>query len=289
MAARRLALGKLTVIDATNVQHESRAPLVALAKKFHCLPVAIVFDLPEHVCHSHNQTRSDRSFGPHVVRQQSSQMRKHLHDLRRPGFRSAFVMRSVEEVDAAVIERVPLWNDRTDELGPFDLIGDVHGCADELEVLLKQLGYVRGSTNDGIEDSRHIHDAGWGEVVYRHPAGRKAVFVGDLVDRGPRVLDVLRIVRNMINANSGICVPGNHDMKLLRKLNGKDVRITHGLETTLTEIDALPGDVREPFCAQLAQFLDGLVSHYVLDRGRLCRGSCRHEGIHAGTRFRKSA
>jgi protein phosphatase len=73
----------------------------------------------------------------------------------------------------------------------------------------------------------------------------------------------------MINTDSAICVPGNHDMKLLRKLNGKDVRITHGLETTLAEIDALSDEVRQPFCAQLAKFLDGLVSHYVLDGGRL--------------------
>lgn len=269
IAAKRLTLGKLTVIDATNVQQESRAPLVAMAKKFHCLPVAIVFDLPEYVCHNRNQTRTDRSFGSHVVRQQRSQMRKNLRDLQREGFRSAFVMRSVDEVDAAVVKRVPLWNDRTDELGPFDIIGDVHGCADELEQLLEQLGYVRGSINEGLEESVHIHDAGWGDVVYRHPAGRKTVFVGDLVDRGPRVLDVLRIVRNMINANAAICVPGNHDMKLLRKLNGKDVKITHGLETTLAEIDALPDSVREPFCAQLMTFLDGLVSHYVLDGGRL--------------------
>lgn len=269
MAAKRLALGRLTVIDATNVQPESRAPLVALAKKYHCLPVAIVFDLPEHICHSRNQTRSNRTFGPHVVRQQRSQMRRNLRDLRREGFRSAFVMHSVEEVDAAVIERVPLWNDRTDESGPFDIIGDVHGCADELELLLEQLGYVRGSMYDSAETSLNAADAGWGDVVYRHPAGRKAIFVGDLVDRGPRVLDVLRIVRNMINTDSAICVPGNHDMKLLRKLNGKDVRITHGLETTLAEIDALSDEVRQPFCAQLAKFLDGLVSHYVLDGGRL--------------------
>jgi protein phosphatase len=175
MAAKRLALGRLTVIDATNVQPESRAPLVALAKKYHCLPVAIVFDLPEHICHSRNQTRSNRTFGPHVVRQQRSQMRRNLRDLRREGFRSAFVMHSVEEVDAAVIERVPLWNDRIDESGPFDIVGDVHGCADELELLLEQLGYVRGSMYDSAEASQHVADAGWGDVVYRHPAGRKAI------------------------------------------------------------------------------------------------------------------
>src|SRR5882724_8523859 len=105
--------------------------------------------------------------------------------------------------------------------------------------------------------------------VYIHPEGRKAVFVGDLVDRGPRILDTLRLVRNMIVASSALCVPGNHDMKLMRKLRGKDVQITHGLANSLAEIDAVPDAVREKFCAELAEFLDSLVSHYVLDDGKL--------------------
>ena len=106
-------------------------------------------------------------------------------------------------------------------------------------------------------------------TVYPHPEGRKAVFVGDLVDRGPRILDRVRIVRNMVQHGSGLCVPGNHDMKLLKKLRGKDVQITHGLAQTLAEIDALPNEIREPFHKASAEFLDGLVSHYVLDDGKL--------------------
>src|SRR5215217_4035605 len=70
IARKRLAAGRLTVIDATNVQPESRKPFVALAREFHCLPVAIVFDLPERVCHERNASRPDRDFGSHVVRQQ---------------------------------------------------------------------------------------------------------------------------------------------------------------------------------------------------------------------------
>jgi protein phosphatase len=262
IAAKRLARGHLTVVDATNVQPESRAPLVHLARQFHCLPVAIVFDLPEAICHERNRERPDRAFGPHVIRQQKTQLRRSLKALKREGFRHIFVLESLADVEAAVIERVPLWNDRTSEHGPFDIIGDLHGCADELEELLAQLGY-EPSTKDG--DRSSLDDG----ATYSHPAGRKAVFVGDLVDRGPRVLDCLRIVRNMVRYGSGICVPGNHDMKLLKKLRGKDVQITHGLAQTLTEIDALPDEVREPFCTSLAEFLDGLVSHYVLDDGKL--------------------
>lgn len=261
IAAKRLARGRLTVVDATNVQPESRAPLVQLAREYHCLPVAIVLNPPEAICHERNRYRKDRTFGPHVIRQQRSQLRRSLTKLKREGFRHIFVLESVEQADAAVIERVPLWNDRSDEHGPFDIIGDVHGCGDELEELLGRLGYTAVPLADG--------DPLWGNAVYTHPEGRKAVFVGDLVDRGPRVLDVVRIVRNMLVHGSGLCVPGNHDMKLLRKLNGKNVQITHGLAESLGEIDSLPEEIQTPFRKSLAEFLDGLVSHYVLDGRKL--------------------
>src|SRR5688572_2895847 len=141
VAAQRLALGRLTVVDATNVQPEARAPLVALARKYHCLPVAVVLNLPEEVCHERNRSRSARSFGPHVIRNQRSQRRRSLRGLQREGFRHVFVLETPEAVEAAVVERVPLWNDRTHEHGPFDIIGDVHGCCDELQALLHRLGY----------------------------------------------------------------------------------------------------------------------------------------------------
>lgn len=261
IAEKRLTRGRLTVIDATNVQPEARAPLVHLAKKFHVIPVAIVLDLPEELCHERNQGRADREFGPHVVRQQHRQMRRSLRGLKREGFRHVFVLNRVDMLDSVSLEREPLWNDRSHELGPFDIIGDIHGCADELEELLTKLGYER--------DLAAESGPGWAQTNYAHPQGRKAVFVGDLVDRGPRVLDSLSIVRNMVRAGTALCVPGNHDMKLLKKLNGRDVQVAHGLARTLEEIDALPEDIRAPFCASLREFLDGLVSHYVLDQGKL--------------------
>src|SRR5439155_13573709 len=96
IAARRLAAGRLTVIDATNVQPEARRPLVDLARRYHCLPVAIVLDLPERVCQERNRDRPDRDFGPHVVRNQTSQLRRSLRGLRKEGFRRVFVLESPE-------------------------------------------------------------------------------------------------------------------------------------------------------------------------------------------------
>src|SRR5437016_863167 len=110
IAAKRLAAGRLTVIDATNVQPEARKPLVELARQYHCLPVAVVFDLPEKLCHERNQLRPDRRFGAHVVRQQAQQLRRSLRGLKREGFRHIFMLSSPEEVEAAVVQRQPLWN-----------------------------------------------------------------------------------------------------------------------------------------------------------------------------------
>jgi len=277
IAAKRLELGRLVVIDATNVQPESRKPLVQLARKYHCLPVAVVLNVPEKICHERNRDRDDRTFGPHVVRQQRSQLRRSLKALKREGFRHVFVMDDVDVIEGAAVERVPLYNDKRDQHGPFDIIGDVHGCCDELEALLKKLGYEQAE--------REQNDPLWGDVVYRHPAGRKAVFVGDLVDRGPRVVDVLRIVRNMVHDGAAWCVPGNHDAKLQRKLWGRNVQITHGLAESLADIDRLPDDIREPFCKSLAEFLDGLISHYVFDDGKLV---VAHAGLKAEMQGRGS-
>ncbi|WP_228056566.1 AAA family ATPase [Microcoleus sp. LEGE 07076] len=225
IAAKRLAAGKLTVIDATNVQPESRKPLLELARKYHCFLVAIVLDLPEKLCADRNQQRPNRNFGSHVIRRHVQNLRRSLRNLDREGFRYVYILRSPEDFAAAQIERQPLWNNRKSESGPFDMIGDIHGCCGELSQLLQQLGYqIVEKTSDS---------AFWDYPTYAHPEGRKAVFLGDLVDRGPRILDTLKLVRNMVAASTALCVPGNHDIKLLKKLNGKNVKINHGLEQTL--------------------------------------------------------
>jgi protein phosphatase len=278
IAAKRLALGRLTVIDATNVQPEARKPLVAVARQYHCLPVAIVLNMPEKVCHERNRLRDERAFGPHVVRQQHTQLRRSLRGLAKEGFRHIFVLESPEEAEAATIERVPLYNDKRHEHGPFDIIGDVHGCCEELQVLLRELGYEITAV---VPDGPALASG----PVYSHPQGRKAVFVGDLVDRGPRVLDTVRLVRNMVTSGAAFCVPGNHDMKLMRKLRGKNVQISHGLAQSLAEIDALPNDGRYPLCKELEQFLDSLVSHYVFDDGKLV---VAHAGMKAEMQGRGS-
>lgn len=240
IAGKRLDARRLTVVDATNVQPESRKPLVQLARDHHALPVAIVFD---------GEIRNHRGLAPHVIRSQCRDLRRSIRGLQREGFRHVTIVTNPDDVE---IERVPLWVDRRSERGPFDVIGDVHGCGDELRRLLEILG-----------------------------GGRKVVFVGDLVDRGPDVVGVLKIVMSMVKAGTALCVAGNHEVKLLKKLRGKDVQITHGLAESLAQIEKEPPEFRK----ELEEFLDGLISHYVLDEGRLV---VAHAGLPASMQGRAS-
>src|SRR5215467_7661697 len=247
IAGERLRSGRLAVVDATNVQPEDRRPLVQLAREHNCFAVAVVFDMPDAVCIERNRARPDRDFNDGVIRRQHRSLRRSLRGLEREGFRYVSVLRSAAEVDAATIERQPLWVDRRSDCGPFDVIGDVHGCRDELVELLGRLGYAVGA--DGRVE---------------HPEGRRAIFVGDLVDRGPDTPGVLKLVMRMVEDRVALCVAGNHDARLVRALEGRNVRMSHGLERTLQQLEAEP-ELREPARA----FLDGLISHYVLDGGRL--------------------
>jgi len=248
VAGKRLEAGRLCVVDATNVQPPARKGLIDLAKSHHTLAVAIVLDVSEATCTERNASRPDRQFGPHVLRNQRSQLRRSMRGLRREGFSRVYHLDETEIADV-VIEREPLWNDRRGDHGPFDIIGDIHGCHTELVELLGTLGY----------------EVDAGGATARHPGGRRALFLGDLVDRGPATPAVLGLVMGMVDEGSALCIPGNHEVKLLRALNGRKVTPSHGLAESLEQLAAEPPE----FSTQVAAFIDGLISHYVLDDGDL--------------------
>ncbi len=249
IAGKRLEAGKLTVIDATNVQQEARKSLIALGRKHHVLLHAIVFDVPREVCAERNNARTDRDFGDHVLRNQLNQLRHSMSSFRKEGFHNVTTLRGVEEINTVTIEREPLLNDRKWDHGPFDVVGDVHGCLDELRQLLTALGYE-------FSDDK---------TTASHPEGRKAFFVGDLVDRGPDSPGVLRLVMNMVRDQTALCVPGNHEAKLLKALQGKNVNVSHGLAETLEQLT----HETDQFKKEVEQFIHGLVSHLVVDDGKL--------------------
>jgi len=244
IAGKRLAAGRRTVVDATSVQQDSRRQLIDLAKQYDVLPIAIVLDVPEEVCAQRNAGRTDRADMPRrVIQRHIRELRRSVRHLEREGFRKVHVLRGVEDIEGATVVTEKRFNDLTHLTGPFDIIGDVHGCAAELDSLLGKLGYVDGA----------------------HPAGRTAVFVGDLVDRGPDSPGVLRRVMSMVGSGDALCVPGNHENKYGRHLKGRKVQHTHGLAET---VEQMAGESDE-FVAQVREFIDGLVSHYVLDGGKL--------------------
>ena len=257
IAAKRLKERRLTVIDATNVRAEDRKVLIDLAREYHALVVGFVFFIDQRICLERNANRPNRDFGSHVVRNHIRSLKRGFKGIRkREGVRQLYVFDSPEDVDAVeAIERTPLWPDKRSERGPFDIIGDVHGCAAELEELLGLLGYRLETSGDP------------GARAYKvtPPDGRRAIFVGDLVDRGPRSPDVLRLVKGMVDAGTGFCVAGNHDDKFKRWLMGRRVTVSHGLEATIEQTEAQP----EGFGEEMKSFLDGLISHYVFDEGRL--------------------
>lgn len=246
MLSKRLQLGRTTVIDATNVQKDARAALLKIASQWHALKVAIVLDVPERVCHDRNASRPDRQFGPHVVRNQHRALINSLRMLRKEGWHKIYVLKP-DDIEAATLTVEPIWSRKPHEHGPFDIIGDVHGCLAELQELLAKLGWVQ-------------------EPELHHPEGRKLVFVGDLVDRGPDSVGVLRLAMDAVGRGVALAVPGNHDVKLARALFGKKVTLNHGLKETMDQLAAETPEFRE----EVKTFLDGLVSHALMDDGKLC-------------------
>lgn len=272
--AKRLKRGLLTVVDATNVKPESRKNLIQLAREYHTLPTAIVLDMPEKLCQERNQTRPDRNMGRHVIRNQKQDLKRSIRRLKREGFRKVHVLTSPEEVASVTeIVREKLYNDKKEISGPFDIIGDIHGCYQETTELLEKLGYqIEKVANNGQNFGLSI----------THPEGRKVIFLGDLVDRGPDSPAVLKLVMSMVYQETAFCVPGNHDLKLQKKLKGKNVSIQHGLAETLEQLEHETPE----FIEQVKEFLYSLISHYVFDNGKLV---VAHAGIKEEMQGRGSA
>ncbi len=149
---------------------------------------------------------------------------------------------------------------RNPDPGPFDIIGDVHGCHEELVTLLARLGYRREGD------------------AFSHPQSRRAVFLGDLPNRGPSSAAVLRTVAAMVGRGSALYTPGNHCQKLHEVLTG-DRPVPKGATlTTLAELDALPREERESIVRAFIDLYEAAPPYLILDDGRLV---VAHAGIEA--------
>ena len=249
LAMRRLAAGRTTVIDDRHLAQGTREMLIGLAQEHHVIPVAVVFHMPESVLLERNRSRGRDGVPAEILMQQTRAFRQMLPGLGREGFRHIYEILSPQEAEAAEVRRQPLWNRRVDDHGPFDIVGDVHGCYDELRRLLQRLGYLVFRDGDS-STARHSLE---------HPTGRKLVFLGDLAGYGPNVAGVLRLVMDAVDSGMALAVPGDHDVRMAEWLQGKRHRYP----------DAHLSLTGESFRSEALGFLSSTVSHYVLDDGKL--------------------
>ncbi|MEI2663487.1 bis(5'-nucleosyl)-tetraphosphatase PrpE [Rossellomorea sp. LJF3] len=140
----------------------------------------------------------------------------------------------------------------------IDIIGDVHGCFTELRELTKKLGYE------------------WGSGLPVHPHGRNLGFVGDLTDRGHHSLETISTVYGLFQKDTVYYVPGNHCNKLYRYFLGNNVKILHGLETTVAELSALPQKERNRYRDMFIELYEHSPLYHALDKGKLI---IAHAGI----------
>lgn len=141
----------------------------------------------------------------------------------------------------------------------YDIIGDIHGCFDELIQLLNNLGYIKKGD------------------LYIHPEGRRLAFVGDATDRGPKSIETLKFLFKMHEAGQLTYSPGNHCNKLYRFMKGSNVQQTHGLETTVAEFNALSKKEQNHIRRQYIRFYESWPIYSELDDRNLIV-------VHAGIR-----
>lgn len=251
----RLKHRRFTVADSTALKPKARAGLLALAQKWKVPTIVIAFDVPLDEAKRRDARRERRNVGERVVERHRQQFEQALVELKKEKSLTALHVLTPEQMDLVAVERLKAPTDGMQ----FDVIGDVHGCLEELHELFAKLGYETGE--DGLP---------------RHPEGRMPVFVGDLADRGPDSPGALRLCVDLVAAQAGLFVPGNHDAKLFRMLHGNNVKKTHGLDLTDEQLNALPEAERERLITDILAFLEPQPVYLILDSARLV---VAHAGI----------
>lgn len=248
----RLTAGLVTVVDATSLSRQVLASLVELAAEHDVCAVGVVLgsdtsavegllaagceDVTETLlpacCEAPSEADSSEVVGVSGVTGSTP---------------------DAGRLEGCRIVLQPLPCDAMGDYGPFDIVGDVHGCAAELRDLLRELGY------------RIVQDDQGRAVDAVPPVGRTAIFVGDVVNRGPDSVGVLRLVMGMCRSGHARAVQGNHEHQLSMVLRGQQVTLRAGLRETLAEVEEQSQEFRDEALAWCA----GLPSHLVLAGGAL--------------------
>lgn len=226
----RLKHDRLTVADATNLTKERRAELRGIATTAGRPCYALVVETTLEQSLTQNAQRA-RRVPEHVIASHWKRYEESLLSIFDEGFAGVLPVNadSVIQIGTTPNRTAPGW----------DVIGDVHGCLNELLDLLHALGY------------QLVYDD-VGRTGFRHPEGRRLAFVGDLTDRGPFNLGVLRVAKFLLD-DGHVIVRGNHDHKLLRALKGNKITVGNGLAGTLKELEAVTQETRTGFQQLLEQ------------------------------------
>jgi len=243
---QKLRLRQRAVFDASQLSQSCRIRIKKLAKKYHAPSVCLVQKWQEE---SHDN------------------FNRRLKELKNDGFRD---VQSIESKDALSIILSPNPNDKSDLTGPFDIVGDVHGCFEEFCLLLDKLGY-------DINYKELEKDSFYAV----HPEERKLIFVGDLVDKGPNTPSSIHLCMELVRVGMAHCVLGNHEAKLLKKLKGRNVTLNHGLDKSIAQFEKVTPDLK----AKIVDFMEQLPHHLVFDNGNLV---VAHAGIQEAMILRDS-
>lgn len=262
----RLKHLRMVVVDATNLQKEERARLHTLAKERDVPRVAILLDLPAETCQERNATRA-RKVPVKVLARQRELLERARRDVHQEGFQKVVTIANDSDADTLTLHRNPFPGRQDHVRVPLDIIGDVHGCWRELTELLKQMGYapVDGQKPDPARP-----------CAWAHPAARRLAFIGDLCNKGPQSLACLELAMACCEADLAWWLPGNHEDKLRRKLEGRNVKFKGNQDTAFVEIEALPKPDREQFARRYLALMARLPHHLLMHDGALCLA---HAGI----------
>lgn len=259
----RCRLNKLTIVDATHLQPEDRAVYITLGKRYHVPVILIALDISEQTLIERDQHR-EHPRGRQRVKQQAHQFRKSIKGLRSEGFGSVYIIKEHQYADVQWERSAnPMLIELTTGI---DIIGDIHGCYDEMIELIQRLGYLADS-----------------EGLYRHPEGRKLVSVGDIMSRGPKSLETMIFWQKHLAAQLAWMVDSNHGWKIARYLEGRQVTMSHGDEQMIEafqQYEAIHGtEDTTVLKEQLKNMLLSTSSHLVFTQHGVQRLVVAHAGI----------
>ncbi|KZR60117.1 polynucleotide kinase-phosphatase [Pseudobacillus badius] len=257
----RCRLNKLTFVDATHLHPDDRKRYIALARKNHVPIIAIVLDIPLDTLIERDGQR-DHPRGKRRLKQQYQTFKREKRFIKKEGYTSTYLLDETKHIE--FIRRTnPI---EIDVKQGIDIIGDIHGCYDEMILILEKLGYEK---ND--------------EGLYIHPNGRKFISVGDVMSRGPQSLNTMLFFLRHVQKGLAYMIDSNHGWKIARWLEGRKVTLSHGDEKVAEDFqqyeEAFGSKRTEEIKHALKEFLLQAPSHYVFTKNGVRALVCAHAGI----------